>query len=163
VVVSPLFHVTAELNRDSITKHGLDWTRMGAARGIAGSHRAEAEGVFLCSDEHEADYFVEMSNTGGPVDVWAVSGVSEKELVPYGTGYWYLPRRIPPEDLTLVSASVDVDAPRRHAIWATEPTSAYQSNITLTFDNGTVVRDSEADEFMRRVRETLESGDQRST
>jgi hypothetical protein len=58
---------------------------------------------------------------------------------------------------------VDVDAPRRRAIWATEPTSAYQSNITLTFDNGTVVRDSEADEFTRRVRETLESGDQRST
>jgi hypothetical protein len=32
-----LFHVTSELNRESIRTHGLDWSRMGAAHGIAGS------------------------------------------------------------------------------------------------------------------------------
>ena len=35
--MSPLFHVTSAANRESIRSHGLDWTRMGAARGIAGS------------------------------------------------------------------------------------------------------------------------------
>ena len=32
-----LYHVTSVLNRESIAQHGLDWRRMGAARGIAGS------------------------------------------------------------------------------------------------------------------------------
>ena len=32
-----LFHVSSALNRESILAHGLDWTRMGAAPGIAGS------------------------------------------------------------------------------------------------------------------------------
>ena len=50
-----LFHVTSALNRDSILAHGLDWTRMGAAPGIAGSLTPEEEGVFLCRDEFEAD------------------------------------------------------------------------------------------------------------
>ena len=36
---------------------------MGPACGIAGSPRPEAQGVFLCSDEHEASYFVDMNNT----------------------------------------------------------------------------------------------------
>ena len=43
-----LFHVTSALNRDSILAHGLDWTRMGAAPGIAGSLTPEEEGMFLC-------------------------------------------------------------------------------------------------------------------
>jgi len=30
-----LFHVTSALNPDSILAHGLDWTRMGAAPGLA--------------------------------------------------------------------------------------------------------------------------------
>jgi hypothetical protein len=31
------YHATSSENRDSIRSHGLDWKRMGAARGIAGS------------------------------------------------------------------------------------------------------------------------------
>jgi len=46
-----LFHVSSAANRKSILAHGLDWTRMGAARGIAGSTTPEQEGVFLCRDE----------------------------------------------------------------------------------------------------------------
>jgi hypothetical protein len=45
-----LFHVSSAANRKSILAHGLDWTRMGAARGIAGSTTPEQEGVFLCRD-----------------------------------------------------------------------------------------------------------------
>ena len=70
-----LFHVSSAANRESILAHGLDWTRMGVARGLAGSTAAEEEGVFLCRDQFEARFFVDMNNTGGPVDVWAVTGV----------------------------------------------------------------------------------------
>ncbi len=59
-----LCHVTSALNRGSILAHGLDWTRMGAAPGIAGSLVPEKEGVFLCRDEFEADFFVRINNTG---------------------------------------------------------------------------------------------------
>jgi len=39
-----LFHVSSVANRDSILAYGLDWTRMGAAPGIAGSLAPEADG-----------------------------------------------------------------------------------------------------------------------
>ena len=81
-----LFHVTSAMNRESILVHGLDWTRMGAAPGIAGSPVPEEDGVFLCRDEFEAGFFVRMNNTGGPVDVWAVTGVDEQRLVTTGSG-----------------------------------------------------------------------------
>src|SRR5260221_14485904 len=45
-----LFHLSSAADRDSILAHGLDWTRMGAAPGIAGSTAPEADGVFLCAD-----------------------------------------------------------------------------------------------------------------
>jgi len=44
------------VNRESILAHGLDWTRMGAAPGIAGSPVPEDDGVFLCRDEFEAGF-----------------------------------------------------------------------------------------------------------
>jgi hypothetical protein len=72
--VPRLFHVTSSSNRESIMTHALDWTRMGAARGIAGSGRPGEDGVFLSRSEFDVGYFVEMNNTGGPVDVWAVDG-----------------------------------------------------------------------------------------
>ena len=88
------FHVTSVANRASIRQHGLDWSRMGAARGIAGSIAPEVEGCFLAADERDADYFVRMNNTGGPVDVWEVSGVDDGDLLEF-SGYAYLPARIP--------------------------------------------------------------------
>lgn len=30
--------------------------------------------MFVCVDEGDADWFVFINNTGGPVDVWAVEG-----------------------------------------------------------------------------------------
>jgi len=73
--------------------HGLDWTRMGAP-GIAGSLEAEVDGVFLCADEFEAGFFVQMNNTGGPVDVWAVTGVDESQLISAASGFSYYPAPI---------------------------------------------------------------------
>lgn len=66
----------------------------------------EEEGCFLCRAEWEADWFVQMNNTGGPVDVWAVDGVDEDELVQSSTGYLYLPASIPAERLTLLRTDI---------------------------------------------------------
>jgi hypothetical protein len=101
-----LFHVTSVDNRASITEHGLDWTRMNAARGIAGSRRPEQEGCFL-ADEWTADYFVRLNNTGGPVDVWAVEAVDELQLLTSPEGYQYLPELISADRLTLVRRDIE--------------------------------------------------------
>jgi hypothetical protein len=74
---------------------------MGSAQGIAGSRFPEAEGCFL-GEEHDVDWFIRMNNTGGPVDVWAIDGVDEDQLVTTGTGYRYLPGSVAAESLTLV-------------------------------------------------------------
>jgi hypothetical protein len=102
-----LYHVTSALNRESILTHGLDWTRMGAARGIAGSSAPEENGIFLARDEFEAGFFVRMNNTGGPVDVWAVDGIDPELLVDNGSGFEYLPATIPPSRLTLIDLPVE--------------------------------------------------------
>jgi hypothetical protein len=52
-----LFHVTAVANRESISRHGLDWHRMGAAPGIAGSAEPELAAVFVCDSREEADFY----------------------------------------------------------------------------------------------------------
>ena len=101
-----MYHVTSVRNRGSIEVHGLDWRRMGDAPGIAGSPWPEQEGCFLAADDWLTDYFVEMNNTGGPVDVWAVDGVDEADLAVSPEGYPYLPRAIPRELLRLVRQDI---------------------------------------------------------
>jgi hypothetical protein len=106
--VNTWFHVSSAANRESIRMHGLDWTRMGAARGIAGSTVPEADGVFLCQD-FMVEFFVGINNTGGPVDVWAVSGIDEEQMLDNGSGFFYFPGRIPAGEVTLFdSAAADV-------------------------------------------------------
>jgi hypothetical protein len=97
------FHVTSSLNRESIRRFGLDWTRMGAASGIAGSTVPEVEGIFL---DELPDFFVRMNNTGGPVDVWAVDGIEPESLVEGSNGFPYFPGVIGSEQLTLLETDV---------------------------------------------------------
>lgn len=105
--VTRMFHVTSSKNRESILANGLDWQLMSASLGIAGSTRPEEEGCFLCRSEGEADWFVRViNNTGGPVDVWAVFGIDERDLVVSPTGYLYLPMTVPPENLTLIRTDI---------------------------------------------------------
>jgi len=66
----------------------------------------EQEGCFLCVDEFEVDIFIRINNTGGPVDVWEVSGVDPSELVNPEYGYGYLPRSVEPEHLSLVRRDI---------------------------------------------------------
>jgi hypothetical protein len=75
---------------------------MGAAPGIAGSSAPETAGVFLCADEFEAEYLVRMNNTGGPVDVWAVTGIDAQQMTDNGNGYMYFSGRISPGQVALV-------------------------------------------------------------
>jgi hypothetical protein len=101
---SNFFHVSSVLNRESIAKHGLDWTRMGAAPGIAGSSSPEADGVFICRGEDEVQFFLRINNTGGPVDLWSVDGVDEGLLTDNGNGFVYLPGRVPAARVRLVQS-----------------------------------------------------------
>jgi hypothetical protein len=64
------FHATAAQNRESISQHGLDWSRMGSARGIAGSNGPELPAIFLCETREEIPFFTGMSRAA--TDVWAV-------------------------------------------------------------------------------------------
>ncbi|MFJ8062423.1 hypothetical protein [Streptomyces sp. NPDC096142] len=104
---SSFFHVSSVLNRRSIARHGLDWSRMSGARGIAGSRRPEVEGIFVCRGEEEAGFFFRINNTGGPVDLWFVDGIDEGLLVGNGNGFAYVSGRIPAARIRLVRA----DAP----------------------------------------------------
>jgi hypothetical protein len=74
---------------------------MGTTPGIAGSRQPEQPGCFLCVSEWEADWFVRINNTVGPVDVWAVQGIDPAELITSPENYLYYPGRIPPGQLEL--------------------------------------------------------------
>jgi hypothetical protein len=101
-----MYHVTSVSNRASIEEHGLDWRRMGAAPGIAGSPVPEQDGCFLAADEWTTDFFVRMNNTGGPVDVWAVEGIDEADLESSPEGFGYFPGVIARERLRLVRKDI---------------------------------------------------------
>lgn len=106
------FHVSSSLNRASIRQYGLDWDHMRASRGIAGSTAPEVAGVYLCQSEHEADWFVRMNNTGGPVDVWSVEGIDPDSLIDDGSGHSYLSQRIPADRVALVRCDLPpIDRP----------------------------------------------------
>ena len=71
------------------------------APGIAGSTAPEADGVFLC-EEFQVEFFVRMNNTGGPVDVWEISGTFEDQMINNGSGFLYFPGRIPAMQVSLI-------------------------------------------------------------
>jgi hypothetical protein len=143
-----LFHVSSVLNRESIKRHGLDWTRMGATCGIAGSRTPEVEGVFLCLTEFDVDFFVQMNAPGTELDVWAVRDVIADELVESVHGFYYTPARIPPDRLTRHDAPASPYPTRFHD----GPSSAYESTLAIEFDDGTLLRDGEVREFIRGIR-----------
>jgi hypothetical protein len=94
----PMFHATATANRESIRRHGLDWRRMGAAPGIAGSTRPELPAVFVCDSREDVSFFLHMTRT--PADVWTVDvGGLWVETGP--DGWWIISQPIGPERLTL--------------------------------------------------------------
>ncbi|GAA1482872.1 hypothetical protein GCM10009624_33120 [Gordonia sinesedis] len=111
--MTAVYHVTSSVNRASIQTYGLDWRRMGSAPGIAGSDRPEVDGCFLALGEYERRWFVDMNNTGGPVDVWRVEGVDVAALRTSPNGYLFHAGTIAPARLALVQT--DIEPGRRRA------------------------------------------------
>jgi hypothetical protein len=105
---------------------------MSHAPGIAGSNSPEVAGVFLCVDRHEADYFMRMNNTGGPVDVWQVDGIDVEELLDAGSGYLFLPRPVHSALVRLTALDGHQPACGEQALAG--PSDAYSSDLTLTSD-----------------------------
>lgn len=62
--------------------------------------------MFLCSDGFTAGFFVRMNNTGGPVDVWAASGIDATQLLDNGSGFSYFPARISAGQVTLIESDL---------------------------------------------------------
>ncbi len=93
-----MFHASASANRESIRLHGLDWRRMGAAPGIAGSTRPELPAVFVCDSRDDISFFLHMART--PADVWAVD-VARLWVETGPDGWWIISQPIGPERLTL--------------------------------------------------------------
>jgi hypothetical protein len=84
-------------------------------------------------NQAEADYFMCMNNTGGPVDVWQVDGIDVGQLLDAGSGYLYLPRLVDAASVRLTV--LDRQPPIYTEPTATEPSDAYSSELTITFDH----------------------------
>jgi hypothetical protein len=98
-----VFHVTAAENRESISRHGLDWSRMTATTGIAGSQEPELPAIFLCESLAETTFFTEMASV--PTDVWAVR-VDGLWIESGPDGWLILAEPVLPERLRLVETDV---------------------------------------------------------
>lgn len=98
-----MFHVTATANRESIRRHGLDWRRMGAVPGIAGSTRPELPAVFACDEREDISFFLDIART--PADVWAID-VRGLWAENGPDGWWIISRPIGPDRLTLAERDV---------------------------------------------------------
>jgi len=96
------YHVTAAANRASIRRHGLDWRRMGAAPGVAGSPGPELPGVFVC-DAGDVSFFLRMARS--PSDVWSVD-VGGFWLETGPDGWWVINHPVPSHRLRLVAQEV---------------------------------------------------------
>jgi hypothetical protein len=84
---------------------------MGAAPGIAGSRVPEQHGCFIAMSRFDVDWFVRMNNTGGPVDVWAISGVDPDDLTESPENYLYFPGVISPDRLQLFQRDLPPETP----------------------------------------------------
>jgi hypothetical protein len=93
-----MFHVSACANRNSIERHGLDWSFMGAAPGVAGSSKPELPGIFLQEDADD-DFFVRMARFR--TDVWKVN-VEELWLESGPSGWWVVSEPIGPDRIELL-------------------------------------------------------------
>ena len=80
---------------------------MGEARGIAGSDVPEQEGIFLCDSEDEAEFFLMFNSGDGLLDLWAVEGVQQDELIESSEHFYFVVRSIPASQVSLVRQDID--------------------------------------------------------
>jgi hypothetical protein len=105
-----MFHVSAVANRESIRRHGLDWSRMSERPGVAGSRYPELEAVFLCESLAETTFFTEMARL--PSDVWAVD-IDGRWVESGPSGWMIVTDPIPAKCVRLVAKDV---ASKRRAL-----------------------------------------------
>jgi hypothetical protein len=98
-------HATATANRESIYRHGLDWNRMGPARGLAGSTRPELPAIFVCEDLDDVSYLLYMAQ--GPTDIWSIQ-VDGLWLENGPTGWQVIGHPIASDRLTLLVRDIPV-------------------------------------------------------
>jgi hypothetical protein len=92
-----LAHASSQLNRESIREHGLDWQRMGAVPGIAGSRGPEIDANFLDTID-SVSFFFRMP--AADPDVWLVD--AEGLWLESGPDGWWITRKtIAPSRLRL--------------------------------------------------------------
>lgn len=100
-----LNHVSPAANRDSIRQYGLDWRRMGDARGVAGSVHPELAVVFLGEDAHDIEFFTRMARQ--PCDAWGVA--PDGLWVENGPNGWLLyPEPIPASRLRFLARDLEL-------------------------------------------------------
>jgi hypothetical protein len=97
-----MFHVSATVNRASISEHGLDWRRM-VHPGVAGATRPELDGIFLCEGEFDVGFFTDMSRV--PSDVWAVD-VTNRWVETGPSGWVIVTDPIPASAVRMVQGDV---------------------------------------------------------
>jgi transposase-like protein len=98
-----LNHVSAASNRESIRRHGLDWRRMGAVPGVAGSKVPELAAVFLGQHPGDIEFFTRMARR--PCDAWAVRADGlwvENEP----SGWLMISQPVPPDRLRLIASDI---------------------------------------------------------
>jgi hypothetical protein len=72
-----------------------------------GQHRRPGVVVGIGREAAEVGFFVGMNNTGGPIDVWAVMGINEGQLIESGNGFRYYPAKVPPSQITRIERPAD--------------------------------------------------------
>jgi hypothetical protein len=113
---APRYHVSPSVNRESIRRFGLDWSRMepdhqGIARGWPGL--PETDGIFLTApDIEDARWFARMGS-GRRVDIWRVD-VSGLLVEEHEGGWWVCRDAIPSSRLRLVEVWDTVGDKLRH-------------------------------------------------
>lgn len=70
------------------------------------SRQPEQDGCFIARGPWQRDYFVDMNNTGGPVDVWRVSNIDPEEFATSPEGYSYVPGAIAASQLVLTDTDI---------------------------------------------------------
>ena len=90
----------------------------------------QLEGVFLCCGQDEVEFFCRMNAEGTELDVWAVAGVDEDELMRSPNGFVYVSRPVLPSELNRVPT------PEPEPVEVNGDSLAYRSTLEITFDDG---------------------------
>lgn len=126
----------------------LAWQKPPASLGAGARRRT---GCLCASAASTLTLFVGMNNTGTRVDLWAIDGLDEGQLVESENGFLYVPGGIAVEMITLVEMNLDSPDDALNEVPG-DASSAYQSSLVIELDAGTVLRGDAAQRFVEELR-----------